>query len=133
MKSGQAARWRHWLMLGTLPFCSLALAGPVAAHENYALVVSASDYPNLDQRNWLKGPKNDAVLVRDYLLHAAPVPFRPENITTLGSGEGMELATHQRILDGPLSHDCQLEHPEQQFALRTPARPNLAQDQDQRQ
>jgi len=97
-----SARPHKRLVQGLAPLTVLmALAGTSAAlaHENYALIVTASDYPNLDPRNWLKGPKNDAVLVRDYLLHAAPVPFKPENVTTLGSGESMELATHQRILD----------------------------------
>jgi caspase domain-containing protein len=92
---------RAWLGLALLPLPVLALMGSSAAraNENYALIVSASDYPNLPQRYWLKGPKNDAALVRDYLLHNAPVPFQSQNVTTLGSGAGMELATHQRILD----------------------------------
>ena len=66
--------------------------------ENYALIVTASDYPNLDEKYWLKGPKNDAVLVRDYLVGNAPVKFEPGNVTTLGSGDGLELATHATIL-----------------------------------
>jgi hypothetical protein len=69
-----------------------------AAGENYALIVAASDYPNLDKKFWLAGPKNDARLVRDFLVNNASVPFRPEDVTTLGSGEGLELATHQAIL-----------------------------------
>ena len=32
------------------------------------LLVACTDYPNLPQKNWLIGPKNDAALVRDYLL-----------------------------------------------------------------
>lgn len=40
--------------------------------------MAASDYPNLDEKYWLKGPKNDAVLVRDRLLTSSPVPFKPE-------------------------------------------------------
>lgn len=77
-------------------FCSMSLA--LAAAENYALIVAASDYPNLDKKFWLAGPANDAVLVRDYLTSSAPVPFRPENVVTLGSGEGLQLATHEAIL-----------------------------------
>jgi len=74
-------------------------AGIAMARENYALIVAASDYPNLPQEYWLKGPKNDAALVRDYLLNDAPVKFAPQNVVTLTSGNGFELATHQRILD----------------------------------
>jgi Caspase domain len=83
-------------LLAVLPL--LGAVSVVQARENYALIVTASDYPNLDQRYWLKGPKNDAVLLRDYLLNNSPVPFKPPNVTTLGSGDGMELATHARIL-----------------------------------
>src|SRR5579863_9209571 len=77
----------------------LATMSAAVARENYALIVAASDYPNLPQQFWLKGPKNDAGLVRDYLLHDAPVKFEPQNVVTLGSGDGLELATHQHILD----------------------------------
>jgi len=93
---------RMKLILALAPVCflgSLVATTGVEAHENYALIVSASDYPNLDPKYWLKGPKNDAVLVRDYLLNSSPVKFEPQNVTTLGSGDGMTLATHQVILD----------------------------------
>ena len=79
----------------------LTTASAAMARENYALIVAASEYPNLPEQFWLKGPKNDAGLVRDYLLHDAPVKFEPQNVVTLGSGDGLELATHQRILDSP--------------------------------
>lgn len=82
------------LLLGAcVPWGPGAIAG-----ENYALIVAASDYPNLDKKFWLAGPKNDARLVRDFLTSNASVPFRSENVTTLGSGEGLELATHEAIL-----------------------------------
>ncbi|MEO6015392.1 MAG: caspase family protein, partial [Devosia sp.] len=91
---------RMSLMLAMAPVCFLGalVASPAEARENYALIAAVSDYPNLEEKYWLKGPKNDAVLVRDYLLTSAPVPFAPENVTTLGSGEGLQLATHDAIL-----------------------------------
>lgn len=87
-------------ILALAPICFLGamVTTPTLARENYALIAAVSDYPNLDEKYWLKGPKNDAVLVRDYLLTSSPVPFKPENVTTLGSGEGLELATHDAIL-----------------------------------
>lgn len=92
-------RTAHVLALLPLPMLGWLGANQAQAGENYALIVTASDYPNLPKRDWLEGPKNDGLLVRDYLLHNAPVPFKPENVTLLGSGDGLELATHQRILD----------------------------------
>jgi len=90
---------RMHLMLALAPVCFLgAMVATPAQAENYALIAAVSDYPNLDQKYWLKGPANDAVLVRDYLLTSAPVPFGADNIVTLGSGEGLELATHANIL-----------------------------------
>lgn len=101
MNFGMTLSGRMAVLLGLAPVCLLGalVASPVLARENYALIVTASDYPNLKEKYWLKGPKNDAVLVRDYLLNAAPVKFLPQNVTTLGSGDGLELATHQAILD----------------------------------
>ncbi|TIX68607.1 MAG: caspase family protein, partial [Mesorhizobium sp.] len=66
--------------VGTLSFRALA-----AQRTYYALLVACTDYPNLPKKNWLIGPKNDAGLVRDYLLRntPAPVTFAPENVTLL--------------------------------------------------
>ena len=97
---GLAQRMKHLLALAPICFIGALVAAPVEARENYALIAAASEYPNLDEKYWLVGPKNDADLVRDYLLTSAPVPFRPENITTLASGEGLQLATRQAVLDG---------------------------------
>ncbi|RWC95548.1 MAG: caspase family protein [Mesorhizobium sp.] len=65
---------------GTLSFRALA-----AQRTYHALLVACTDYPNLPKKNWLIGPKNDAGLVRDYLLRntPAPVKFAPENVTLL--------------------------------------------------
>ncbi|MEM6479859.1 MAG: caspase family protein [Pseudomonadota bacterium] len=72
-----------------------------ALSENYALLIGASTYPNLDERFWLTGPANDVQLVRDYLTGAAPVPFAPENVTLLADGvEGAGEPTLQGIREG---------------------------------
>ena len=54
-------------VLALAPVCFLGamVASPAEARDNYALIAAVSDYPNLDEKYWLKGPKNDAVLVRD--------------------------------------------------------------------
>jgi hypothetical protein len=95
---GVSKRMRALLALAPICFLGAMVASPVAARENYALIAAVSEYPNLAEKYWLKGPVNDAVLVRDYLLTSAPVKFEADNITTLGSGEGLELATHDSIL-----------------------------------
>lgn len=89
-----------FLVAGLLGGASAASVTTAWAGENYALIVAASEYPNLEPKFWLAGPKNDARLVRDFLLNNAPVPFQPENVVTLGSGEGLNLATHANILSG---------------------------------
>lgn len=53
---------------------------------NYALLVAATEYPNLPPNAKLVGPNNDADLVRDYLLSSAPVKFEPENVVLLADG-----------------------------------------------
>ena len=91
---------RMALLLALAPVCFTgALVTAAQAGENYALIVADSDYPNLDQKYWLKGPKNDETLVRDYLLDSAPVKFAPQNVVALGSGDGLQLGTHKNILD----------------------------------
>lgn len=81
---------------GTLSFRAFA-----AARTYHALLVACTDYPNLPQKNWLIGPKNDAGLVRDYLLKntPAPVKFAAENVTLLAKDvEGANgLPTHAAI------------------------------------
>lgn len=74
------------------------LALPAFARENYALLIGASDYQNIDKRWSLKGPKNDMDLVSTYLLEQSPVPFAPENVTVLTDGrEGADTATLANI------------------------------------
>jgi hypothetical protein len=63
---------------------SLSLAAlPALARENYALLIGANQYQNLDERWWLKGPANDVQLVATYLTTEAPVPFAAENVVVL--------------------------------------------------
>lgn len=64
----------------------LAPAPAALAREMFALVVGVSSYPSLDERFRLAGPANDAVLVRDYLTGAAPVPFPEGNVLVLADG-----------------------------------------------
>ena len=54
----------------------LPLRAFAAARTYHALLVACTDYPNLPQKNWLIGPKNDAALVRDYLLKQTPEPVK---------------------------------------------------------
>ena len=83
-------------LAGAVPFRALA-----AQRTYHALLVACTDYPNLPKKNWLIGPKNDAGLVRDYLLKNTPSPvkFAPENITLLAKDvEGAaSLPTHAAI------------------------------------
>lgn len=78
----------------------LAAALPGAAERvNHALLIGVDRYPALDERFWLRGPSNDVALARDFLLNAAPVPFRPADVVVLSDGiEGAELPTLANIL-----------------------------------
>ena len=94
-------RQRMTLALALAPICFLgAMTASPAQAENYALLVAATDYPNLAEKYWLKGPANDAILVRDYLVNNAPVPFKDENVEVLATTEGRENPTHANILAG---------------------------------
>ncbi|MER8842907.1 caspase family protein [Mesorhizobium sp. M0913] len=81
---------------GTRSFSSFA-----AARSYHAVLVACTEYPNLPQRNWLVGPKNDAGLVREYLLTHTPEPvkFLAENVKLLAKDiEGANgLPTHKAI------------------------------------
>lgn len=68
------------LAIGTV--CST----PGFARENHAILIGASQYPNLAEEYWLVGPANDVDLVRNYLVQNTAVPFKPENITLLADG-----------------------------------------------
>src|SRR3954469_17862311 len=79
---------RRTLLVGTSAVTGaglLPLRAFAAARTYHALLVACTDYPNLPQKNWLIGPKNDAGLVRDYLLKNTPDPvkFAAENVTLL--------------------------------------------------
>lgn len=86
-----------------LTAAGLLPAFPLAAAErtNHAVLVAVTAYPNLPPKASLVGPNHDAVLVRDYLLKNAPVPFEPENVTVLADGiDGAAGSpTHRNILD----------------------------------
>jgi len=97
-KSRLARRMKLVLALAPICFLGAMVATAAEARENYALIAAVSDYPNLDPKYWLKGPAHDAELVRDYLLEAAPIKFSADNVTTLGSAQGLDLATRAAIL-----------------------------------
>lgn len=84
--------------------CACAVAGlttGAAWAENYALLVGASTYDNLEERYWLRGPANDVALVRTYLTEASPVPFATDNVLVLADGvEGSEKPTLAAIRAG---------------------------------
>jgi hypothetical protein len=61
---------------------SALLAQGAEARTNYAVLVGVTHYPNVQGAD-LIGPRNDALLVRDYLTTSAPVPFEPQNVTVL--------------------------------------------------
>lgn len=78
------------LLSSALALCAL----PALARDNYALLIGANEYRNLDERWWLNGPKNDVALVRDYLISDAPVAFPADHVTVLADGlDGAEPAT----------------------------------------
>ena len=77
-----------------LCFPLVFLAAPAMARDNYALLIGASQYWNLDEGSWLKGPGNDVKLVRTYLTTAAPVPFDAANVMVLADGvDGARMPT----------------------------------------
>ncbi|MBM1817758.1 caspase family protein [Sulfitobacter pseudonitzschiae] len=81
---------------------ALSLLAPLPAlAENFALLIGASTYDNLEERYWLQGPANDVALVRTYLTDSAPVPFSADHVTVLADGvEGAGRPTLQGIRDG---------------------------------
>ncbi|WP_238365068.1 caspase family protein [Mesobacterium pallidum] len=88
---------------------SLGLASPALA-ENYALLVGASTYDNLEERFWLKGPANDVDLVATYLTTTSPVPFDAGNVMLLADGlEGGTKPTLAAIRAGFAAITAQLQ------------------------
>ncbi|WP_306261406.1 caspase family protein [Pararhizobium sp. IMCC21322] len=64
------------------------------AKKNLALIVGVSKYQNLPKELWLKGPRNDAILVRDFLISNSARPFEEDNIKVLADGvEGADIPT----------------------------------------
>ena len=95
--SGRAILAATAVVLGTS-----FLAGPVAARTNYAVLVGVTRYANVQGAD-LIGPRNDALLARDYLTTAAPVPFDPKNVLVLAEDVdaaqgGLGSPTHDAIV-----------------------------------
>lgn len=75
-----------------------ALSTVAAARDNYALLIGASEYQNLAEKWWLRGPKNDVALAYTYLTTEAPVPFTEENVIVLADGlEGVKTDGHATL------------------------------------
>jgi hypothetical protein len=64
---------------------------------NYrALLIGVSEYPNLERRLWLDGPRNDVIRMREVLQSRG---VQAKDITVLADGvPGAELPTRQRIM-----------------------------------
>ena len=72
----------------------VTFAQSVVARDNYAVLIGASTYTNLDDRFWLVGPANDVELVSTYLTTNPHIPFRHQNVTVLADGvEGAQPPT----------------------------------------
>lgn len=79
-------------------FALPALSTAVLARENYALLIGASEYQNLAEKWWLKGPRNDVALAYTYLTTEAPVPFAEDNVIVLADGlDGVEVDGHATL------------------------------------
>ena len=76
------------LIGGTIVFAAVATGGITTAwaRTNHALLVAVSEYPNLDEKFWLTGPRNDAELVRNFLLTNNFTKFEKDNVITLAEG-----------------------------------------------
>lgn len=64
----------------------------------YALLVGPTEHPNLDQKYWLKGPKNDVLLAADYLIQRAG--FLPQDVDALITEPGYSDPTRAAVLAG---------------------------------
>lgn len=84
--------------VGTVGIIALAVSASAAqAAQRYALVVGVTEYPALDERLWLNGPANDAVLMEQVLLQQG---FAEEDIIVLSQGPNADAEpTRAAILD----------------------------------
>jgi hypothetical protein len=65
---------------------TLLIATPGLARENWAILVGASKYDNLDEKYWLKGPPNDVALVEAFLETNDTMRFAPDHVLVLADG-----------------------------------------------
>ncbi|TLS78267.1 caspase family protein [Mariprofundus erugo] len=88
-----------WLILVVASICGYTVSALAAT--NYALIVAVSDYPNLDEHFYLNGPKNDAVMMRDFLRSYSYKHFDEGNIRVLADQvpDVAGLPTHKAIVD----------------------------------
>jgi hypothetical protein len=69
-----------------LALCMAVVAQPATAQQRHALLVGVSEYPGLDRRDWLAGPRNDIRLILDFLAANPALGFARENMTVLADG-----------------------------------------------
>ncbi len=81
-------------MLFLVSGVALLSSAEAFAETNHALIVGVSKYQNLPEELWLKGPRNDAILVRDFLISNSARPFEKDDITVLADGvDGADIPT----------------------------------------
>lgn len=90
-------RYRRTRTLASILAVTLAgVACGTASAASRALLVGVSAYPNVAKSEWLHGPKNDVVLIRQALESRG---FAPQSIRTLADQvPGAELPTRAAIL-----------------------------------
>lgn len=85
------------LLMALCGVASISISGAFA-QTNHALIVGVSKYQNLPEELWLEGPRNDAILVRDFLISNSARPFSADHITVLADGvEGAAIPTLEAI------------------------------------
>lgn len=79
----QLVSWPRTI-LNALGFVFLGFWAPLhpASAENFALLVGVNTYPALSQGRQLKGPENDVIAVRDFLLRHGVLP---QNVSLLST------------------------------------------------
>jgi hypothetical protein len=80
---------RRAVLMGTaglLALPALPARSTTEPPRRHALLVAVSEYPNLPKSNWLRGPVNDARIMRDWLMGNPVAAVPPEAITVLGDG-----------------------------------------------
>lgn len=96
---------RRSVLLGATAMGAYGFASaPLSAQGErtfHALLIAATEYPNLPPKAKLIGPNNDATLVREFLLGNSPVRFESENMIMLA--DNLEGSSGSPTLENILS------------------------------